>query len=113
MSKIQESLDAIGRFLDAADQSSTPAMRSVAEVYRAACVEVNARLGECRKLIDAGLLSEAERLNRRLSPSLTERAGQLDFPRCAEWCEFCRLYDWPSPPPIDRATVEKLAAGVA
>lgn len=113
MSKIQESLDAIGRFLDAADQSSTPAMRSVAEVYRAACVEVNARLGECRRLIDAGLLSEAERLNRRLSPSLTERAGMLDFPRCAEWCEFCRLYDWPSPPPIDRATVEKLAAGVA
>lgn len=112
MSRIQESLDAIERFLDAADQSSTPAMRSAAEVYRAACAELNDRLDECRKLMDAGLLSEAERLNRRVSPSLVERAGRLEFPRRAEWCEFCRMYDWPVPPPVDRATVEKLEAGV-
>ena len=110
MSRIQDVLSEIALFLSSDDQSSTPALRRTAADYAEACRALNAALAECRLLIDGGLLCDAQALDRSSTPSLSERAGMLDFPERGVWCARCREYGWELPPAIDFDTVARLAS---
>lgn len=108
MSRIQEILDGIRRFLAGGDHSNTPQLRKLAEAYAAACTDLNSRLAECRRLIESGLWLDAARLNGEFKPPLSERARQLVLPEKERFDELCRLYGYPEAPGPDLATAEAL-----
>ncbi len=110
MTKIQDLLDGITRFLNGSDHSNTPQIRKLANLYHDACRQLNAQLAECRRLIDQGLLLDAQKLNREARPPLSERARKLTLPppAKAQFDELCRLYGYPVAPAIDMAVPELL-----
>ena len=110
MSKIDEALSEIKQYLSGNDHSDNPNIRQAAVIYSQACREINSKLTECRQLIDKGLLIDAQRLNRDMQPSLSERAEKLMLPQGTfnRYQELCRLYGYVTAPDIDRPALEKL-----
>lgn len=114
MSKIDDIINEIIRYLDGNDHSNTPQIRATIKIYNQACIEVNEQLAESRRLIARGLLMDARRLDLEMTPPLSTRAEKLQLTDKQYAClaELCNLYNYEVPPKIDKEAVEQLLKGV-
>jgi hypothetical protein len=110
MSKIEQAVAFINKFLSGNDQSDSTAMRQAVTLYAHACCEVNKDLQHCRKLIDRGLFSDARIYANSMQPDLSSRCRtlQISADKTARLQELCRFYNYDQVPEIDRQTLALL-----
>ena len=80
MSKIDDIINEIIRYLDGNDHSNTPQIRATIKIYNQACIEVNEQLAESRRLIARGLLMDARRLDLEMTPPLSTEPKSCSLP---------------------------------
>jgi hypothetical protein len=88
-------VDEIRAFVQATDQTRTPALESLAGAYAQACTEVSRRLSRCQQLLQQGLRTEAIHLA-ETEPRLLDAISTLDFPERPEWDELVQIYGLPA-----------------
>ncbi len=92
-------VDQIRAFVQAVDQTRTPALEALAAAYAEACGEVGRRLAKCHRLLQQGLRSEAIQLA-EIQPRVLDLIAALDFPERAAWDEIVQMYGLPQAPAI-------------
>jgi len=112
MSKIENTVQEMIRYLSGNDLSDTPQMRQNFAIYSAACREVNDLLRECRNMFDKGLYIDAQRFCSDLKPSLSERVNMLLLSRELQerYRKVCSLYNYESAELPDDTILKRLQA---
>lgn len=85
----------------------TTADRDLADQYADLCVNINARLAQCSRMIDEGSSMQALMLAEE-QPNLLDSVAAVSFAKSLEWQEACALNALRQAPKIDRGAVHKL-----
>ncbi|MCF0233787.1 MAG: hypothetical protein HUK22_02260 [Thermoguttaceae bacterium] len=109
MNDYQTTIDRIRMILTLTDGTPTEDLRTLAEEYSQACLEVNRRLADCAKFLRSGNPSEALRLA-ETAPNVLDLCNLLDFPERAVWDDVCQTYRLTRPTPFSAETIESLNA---
>ena len=112
MADTSELVDRIRAFLQGSDQTLRDFVPGMAAAYAEACAEVNQRLGQCDRLLQKGLRSEAIHLA-DAEPNLLEALATLDFPERSDWEALVALYQLAEAPALIGVAAEALNAAYA
>lgn len=107
MPSYHEITDQIRSFVQATDQTRSPAMEALAAAYAEACGETSRRLSRCQWLLQQGLRSEAIQLAES-EPKLLDAVAALDFPERSDWDELVDIYGLAAAPRIQTGGAEFL-----
>ena len=110
MSKVDDMLQKLIRYLTGADHSNTPQLRQAVQFYIQVCNEVNQQAAHCRQLLSAGLFSEAENFSHQMQPPLALRLQKLQLPPhlLQQLKLLSKLYDYGEIPAVDTAVLQEL-----
>ncbi|QEH31542.1 hypothetical protein OJF2_00070 [Aquisphaera giovannonii] len=107
MAGYHQAVDDIRAFVQATDQTRSPALEALAGSYAEACAEAARRLGQCQRLLQQGLRSEAIQLA-EADPRLLDLVAALDFPERDAWDELVGIYGLPAAPRVSQSAAQFL-----
>lgn len=112
MSVLRQALSTISGYVGSNSMDVPDALRPAAQVYAAACREVNDRLAESDRLLALSQRSEALRLV-HLEPDALDQYRELAFRGADRWAEVTQAAGLDDAPRLDAEAADRLTAAVA
>lgn len=113
MNDLEHLIREIGERLSTNDLTDTDELRRLALRYLRACNEFNAKVAECRAMLDRRMIIEASQFAASQTPPLAVQAKLLSFPERPAFLELFTIYDWEVPPTLNLDVVNDLTASTA